>query len=103
MMTTSVLTWAVGGHKQHSYTLVTAVALCSLIFLFIWFILYLGTHDGFCFASRLQRARYCFLQRFVHLSLLASFMLPVAKFLFSTSQAGHFKINHGILKISAYL
>lgn len=75
------LTWAVGGHKQHSYTVVTAVALYGPIFPFIWFILYLSAHDSFCFASRLHRASYLFLQRFVHLSLLVSFTLPVAKFL----------------------
>lgn len=91
VITTSVLTWAVGGHEQLSYTLVTAVALYSLIFLFIWFILYLSAHDGFCFTSRLQRARYCFLQRFVHPSLLASFMLPVAKFLVFNKPGRPFK------------
>lgn len=79
VVTASVLcTWAVGGHKQHDCTVVTAVALYGPIFLFISFILYLSAHDGFGFASRLHRASYCFC-RDLCTFLLASFMLPLAK------------------------
>lgn len=61
VITASVLSnTAVGGHKQHDYTAVTAVVLYGPIFLFILFILYLSAHDGFGFASRLHRAIYCF-------------------------------------------
>lgn len=68
----------VGGHKQHDYTVVTAVALYGPVLLFILFILYLGAHDGFDFASRLHRASYCFCRDLCTFAL-AIFMLPLAK------------------------